>query len=246
MRWGATGDEVSGPYPGAELVPDGQRAATMAVTIDAPPGQVWPWLVQIGWNCGGWYSWDRLDNAGRPSATEVHPEWQDLAVGDHLQGWFPGGRLAPWQVAALEPDRFLGLHKLTDLRGRSLDRRQPRPSAYMEGLWGFQLKESPGGRTRLVIGGYQAVRPRWIERFVFSWSSIPVVWIMQARTLAVLKRNIERAAMARPQQPPLQGPPSPNAGELRAAPLASFRLRPDARRCGVLRAVSPKFPLMSL
>jgi hypothetical protein len=48
----------------------------------------------------------------------------------------------------------------------------------MEGLWGFLLKEMPGGRTRPVIGGYQAVRPRWIERFVFSWSSIPVVWIM--------------------------------------------------------------------
>jgi hypothetical protein len=94
-------------------------------------------------------------------------------------------------VAALEPDRFLGLHKLTDLRGRGLDPRQPRPPAYLEGLWGFWLKEMPGGRTRLVIGGYQAVRPRWIERFVFSWSSLPGVWIMQARTMAVLKRNIE-------------------------------------------------------
>jgi len=196
MRWGATDDEVTGPYPGAGIVPEGERAATMAVTIEAPPEQVWPWLVQMGWNRGGWYSWDRLDNAGRPSATEVHPEWQDLAVGHQLRGWSPGGVLAPWEVAALEPDRFLGLHKLTDLRGRSLDRRQPRPPAYLEGLWGFLLKESPGGRTRLVIGGYQAVRPRWIERFVFSWSSIPVVWIMQARTLAVLKRNIERAEPA--------------------------------------------------
>jgi proline iminopeptidase len=145
---------------------------------------------------GGWYSWDRLDNAGRRSATAVHPEWQDLAVGDQLRAWSPSGLLAPWEVAALEPNRFLGLHKLTDLRGRSLDPRQPRPAAYLEGLWGFQLNELPGERNRLVIGGYQAIRPRWLERVVFDWSNVVVVWIMHARMLAVLKRNVEQAMKA--------------------------------------------------
>ena len=73
MRWGATDEEVAGPYPGADLVPDGERGATMAVTIDAPPDQVWPWLVQMGGDRGGWYSWDHLDNAGRPSARQSPP-----------------------------------------------------------------------------------------------------------------------------------------------------------------------------
>jgi proline iminopeptidase len=67
----------------------------------------------------------------------------------------------------------------------------------MEGLWGFLLNELPGGRARLVIGGYQAIRPRWLGRFVFYWLYVSVTWIMQARMLAVLKRNIERAANAR-------------------------------------------------
>ena len=147
LRWGATDEEVAGPYPGAEVVPDGERAATMAITIEAPPDRVWPWLVQMGWDRGGRYSWDRVDNAGRPSATTVHPEWQALALGDQLRAWSPNGLLAPWTVAALEPNRFLGLHKLTDLRGRSLDPRQPRPPAYMEGLWGFQLSRA-GPDTR--------------------------------------------------------------------------------------------------
>jgi hypothetical protein len=198
MRWGASDEEVAGPYPGAELVPEGKRAATMAVTIEAPPEQVWPWLVQLGWDRGGWYSWDRLDNAGRPSAKEVHPEWQDLALGDYVKAWSPGGPMDAWAVAALEPNRFLGLRGLTDLRGRNLDPTQPRPSAYMEGLWGFQLTELPGGRARLVIGGYQAIRPRWIERFVSYWLYPPVVWVMQARMLTVLKHNIERAALRIP------------------------------------------------
>lgn len=58
---------------------------------------------------------------------------------------------------------------------------------------GFRLGELPGGRSRLVIGGYQAIRPRWLGRVVFGWSNVFVVWIMQARMLAVLKRNVERA-----------------------------------------------------
>ena len=53
----------------------------------------------------------------------------------------------------------------------------------------FPLNEVPGGGTRLVISGYQAIRPRWVGRFVFYGLYIPVTWIMQARMLAVLKRK---------------------------------------------------------
>ena len=194
LRWGATDEEVAGTYPGADVVPGGERGATMAVTIEAPRDQVWPWLVQMGGDRGGWYSWDRLDNGGRPSAREVHPEWQDLAVGDHVKYWTRKGAVDAWQVAALEPNRFLGLHGLSDLRGRALDPRRPRPSAYTDGLWGFLLEELPGARTRLVISGYQAMRPRWLERFSNYWVYAPVVWIMQARMLSVLKRNVEQTA----------------------------------------------------
>jgi proline iminopeptidase len=208
MRWGATDEEVSGPYPGADLAPEGERSPTMAVTIDASPGQVWPWLVQMGGDRGGWYSWDRLDNGGRPSATEVHPEWQDLALGDRVKYWTKKGPVDAWRVAALEPNRFLGLYALYGLRGSLLGPSQPRPSAYIEGLWGFLLKELPGGHTRLIISGYQAVRPRWIERTAFDWLYVPVVWPMQARMMAVLKRNIERATRARTQAVAPEKPPS--------------------------------------
>jgi proline iminopeptidase len=196
QHWGATGEEAAGPYPGAELVPQGQRSGTLAVTIGASPEQVWPWLVQMGWGRGGWYSWDRLDNAGRPSATRVHPEWQDTAVGDQLSFWAWGRRLDAYRVGVLEPNRFFGLYGYTDLRGRWLDPDQPRPAAYMEGIWGFLLNELPGGRTRLVVSGYQTFRPRWIERFAADWLLLPMSWIMSARMLAVLKRNIERATQA--------------------------------------------------
>jgi proline iminopeptidase len=135
-----------------------------------------------------------LDNGGRPSAREVHPEWQELELGDYVKYWRAGRATDAWQVAALEPNRFLGLRGLTDLRGRNLDPTQPRPSAYLEGLWGFVLKELADGRTRLIIGGYQSMRPHWLGRVVFYWLYVPVTWIMQARMLVVLKRNVEGVA----------------------------------------------------
>jgi len=104
LRWGAT-EEVRRPYPGSEFVPGGERSATMAVTIGAPPSQVWPWLVQMGCDRAGWYSWDRLDNGGVPSSEHIRPEWQKLSVSDHLAST-PNGS-AWFEVAALEPGRFL-------------------------------------------------------------------------------------------------------------------------------------------
>jgi proline iminopeptidase len=163
----------------------------MAVTIDAPPDRVWPWLVQLGGDRGGWYSWDRLDNGGRPSARRINPDWQDLALGDAVTYWTRRqGPVDAWTVAALEPHRFLGLHGLSDLRGHPLDPRQPRPAAYTEGLWGFLLKPLPEGRTRLVIGGYEVFRPRWLAPLA-SFLGVAVVWVMQSRMLVVLKRNAE-------------------------------------------------------
>jgi len=124
LRWGATDDEVNSPYLTAELIPGGTRSATMAVTIDAPPSQVWPWLVQMGADRGGWYSWDHLDNFGHHSADPIHPEWQAISLGDSFAGE-PSGRVG-WEVAALEPERFLGLRMSLDLQGRPFDPALPR------------------------------------------------------------------------------------------------------------------------
>lgn len=119
LRAGATAGEVLASFPGARIIPDGARSATMAVTIDAPRSRVWPWLLQMGTDRGGWYSWDRLDNFGRRSAGTVHPEWQDTTVGDHLAATPDGSQW--WEVAALEPEQFLGLRMSLDLRGRPFD-----------------------------------------------------------------------------------------------------------------------------
>lgn len=143
LRGSASEEEVAGPYAGADLVPGGTRGATMAVTINTPPSRLWPWLVQMGCDRAGWYSWDRLDNGGATSARRIHPEWQEIAVGDHLAS-SPSG--STWfEVAALEPARFLALRASFDLLGRPFDPRGPRPRFYTDSVWCFLLQELSRG-----------------------------------------------------------------------------------------------------
>ena len=192
LRWGATDDEVKRAYPGADLIPGGVRSATNAVTIEAAPAEVWRWLVQMGYDRAGWYSWDRLDNWGHTSADRIHPEWQQIAVGDRLpsmpdeKGW--------WEVAALEHERFLGLRASVDLRMRPFDPGGPRPRFYSDSLWGFLLEELPGGGTRVVESGYWRFQPRWLQPVVSFAFLEPGHWIMQTRQFANLKRLAEQGA----------------------------------------------------
>jgi proline iminopeptidase len=161
----------------------------MAVTIDAPPARVWPWLVQMGYGRAGWYSWDHLDNWGHASAERLHPEWQQIALRDRLPS-MPEQK-AWWEVAALEPERFLGLRASLDLRGRPFDSKGQRPRFFTDSLWGFLLEEAPGGRTRLVVSGYWAMRPRWLQSVTSVLFLEPSHWIMQTRQFAQLKRLAE-------------------------------------------------------
>lgn len=194
LRWGATDAEVDGDFPGRDIVPGGTRAATMATTIDAPPARVWPWLVQMGTDRGGWYSWDRLDNFGRGSAHRVHPEWQRVEVGDRFIARPDGGQW--WEVAALEPERFLALRMSLDLSGRPFDPSGERPARFTDSTWSFQLKQLPGQRTRLVVSGYWSLRPRWLQPLMSVTVLEPSHWVMQTRQFTNLRRRVEDRARA--------------------------------------------------
>ena len=83
-RWGATEDEVDQDIPGDEFVPHPKAQLNMAVTVQAPAEEVWPWFVQLGCQRGGWYSYDLLDNGAVPSADRILPEYQSLQVGNKI------------------------------------------------------------------------------------------------------------------------------------------------------------------
>ena len=96
------------PLSGDDLVPGATIIETHQIDIDAPAATVWPWLVQLGYERGGFYSFDlleRLAGVGMTNARRIEPQWQDLAVGDQV-------RLAAdaaLVVARLEPERCLVL-----------------------------------------------------------------------------------------------------------------------------------------
>ncbi|MFI5960064.1 hypothetical protein [Cryptosporangium sp. NPDC051539] len=190
VRWGATADEVSGLFPGAEVILGATRSATMAVTLEALPAQIWPWLVQMGADRGGWYSWDRLDNFGRRSTDQIHPEWQEIQVGDRL--WAKPDGSQWWTVAVVDPERFLGLRMSLDLAGRPFDPTGERPAAFTDSTWGFRLTELPGERTRLVVSGYWEFRPAWLRPFLSLLVLEPAHWIMQTRQFHNLRRRVEQ------------------------------------------------------
>jgi hypothetical protein len=131
LRWGATEEEIRAPMPGDELLPKAGFNATRAITVDAPPELVWPWIVQMGHGRAGFYSYDLLDNAGHESADRILDEYQDPQVGD----WMPMAKkvneTTAHRVAAFEPGDWLLWTK---------------PGS----TWAWKLHRLDGDRTRLV------------------------------------------------------------------------------------------------
>jgi hypothetical protein len=126
---------------GDDLLTDAPTALTHATTIDAPPKAVWPWLLQMGGQRAGWYSWDVLDNGGKRSADRIIPELQHLDVGDVLPAR-PVGKEG-FKVLRIIPERALILGGIS-------------PS--WAGTWAFILEPLGANQTRLITR-YRAAYP---------------------------------------------------------------------------------------
>jgi hypothetical protein len=183
-HWGATSSDLTRVMAGDGLVVDPAFSYTTAILINARPEHIWPWLVQMGYQRGGLYSYDWLDRLfgflDRPSATRILPEFQHLAVGDAIP--LPRGRR--WPVAVIEPHRALVL----DMRN-------------MDGfdwVWQFGLYPIDENRTRLVSRSH--VRPLSVWATLFSVCVIePAGFFMTRRMLLGLKQRAESLAAAAPR-----------------------------------------------
>ena len=146
--WGASDDEITAVLPGDELVSAHTPRTTRALTIDAPIAAVWPWLAQIGEDRGGFYSYSLLERAVGAhirNANTVHPEWQDVHVGDTVWLARHYGDAAKQVVAAVAPGAHLVLMSPGDF-----ERMQQGMRA--SGAWGFYLRRKDGW-TRLIARG---------------------------------------------------------------------------------------------
>jgi hypothetical protein len=180
--WGATAPEWSLDLPGDHAPRTPQFEILYAVTIDAPPEKVWPWLMQLGQDRAGFYSYDwleRLFGADIRNVSEIRPEWPAREVGDLVPATQPGylggvfGERPGWKVALVQPERALVLAQ-----------------------WGaFVLRPEPDGRTRFLIRSTisNARIPAWAAPLDMVAFQLPH-FIMQRRMMLSIKALAETHA----------------------------------------------------
>ena len=173
--------------PGDELIPDAVGQFTHSVVIGAPPGKIWPWLVQMGCQRAGFYSVDLLDNAGIPSAREIRLDLQQLAAGDKIPATPRGDD--HFEVLKIEQDRALLLGGLFDVEHqRQVPFEAPRPERYWHVSWAFVLEPLDAGRARLYARARGAFPAS--EHFHAFWIH-PVHHLMQTAQLRHLAERAE-------------------------------------------------------
>jgi hypothetical protein len=165
--------------PGDGLIAETAGMLTHAVTIHGARREVWPWLVQMGAGRAGWYSYDRIDNGGRPSADRIVPELQQVSVGE----LFPAqpGISEGFVVLGFEAERFLVLG-------------WPSPEGPPIVTWAFVLEEPEPGCTRLIVrvrAGQDYRPPFGLPRWAV-WSLVPFGhFVMQRKQLLGIARRAE-------------------------------------------------------
>lgn len=193
---GATKAERAQRLPGDDLVDHPMMVTNHAVTIDAPPELVWPWLVQMGWHRGAWYTARWVDRllfpANDPSADHIIPELQNLKVGD----WVPDG--APetecgFFVRELEPDRQLVLHSTEHLPPDF----KRRFRAWIDWSWAFVLQPLDGDRTRFIFRTRVRMGPWWLAASYWA-AIIPADFVMARQMLSGVKTRAEGLRTTRP------------------------------------------------
>jgi hypothetical protein len=106
-RWGATDAEVQMMLPADALLATVDFDATRAVTINARPEEIYPWLLQWGFGKAGFYGYDLIEGLGSPrgirSADRIIPAFQNLSVGDKVKM----NDIAYLSVRSLEPNRAI-------------------------------------------------------------------------------------------------------------------------------------------
>ncbi|MGZ3516505.1 MAG: hypothetical protein ACXVAM_04940 [Vulcanimicrobiaceae bacterium] len=190
LRWGATQSEMDGPWPGDNLVSDPVSTVTRAITIHAPASAIWPWIVQIGQNRAGFYSYTWLENAvgaRMPRIDRIIPEFQHRSVGDTVWLASPSryGGLGRMVVAVLVPERAMILTTPSDAE-RVFSGRPIR-----EGTWGFMLDQEASQTTRLVMRSVGAAQPLFPARLASALLFDSAHFIMEQKMMREIKRLAE-------------------------------------------------------
>lgn len=187
IRWGATAEEVRRTLPGDEIAPGAKNRATRAVHIQATPGQIWPWLVQIGQERGGLYSYELLENAAgcqMHNTETIVPDFQKLEVGDTV-------RLGPKGYPLYRVIAFEHHHYLLMIPADPATEKVGEPGDIMAGSWLFYLHPQPDGTTRLIARSRQNYPDGFAHWLLWRAFTEPMHFVMERRMLLGIKALAE-------------------------------------------------------
>ena len=160
-RSGATSEEVHAFLAGDDVIADPMWESTRAITIDASPAAVWPWVVQMGFptHRAGWYTppWlDRLTFGIRASSSdEIRADLQHLQRGERIPD--SDDFSVYFTVADVDPPCALVLHST---------RHVMKPIRTADFSWAFVLRKEAKDQTRLIIRARVRYTPQLAAPFV--------------------------------------------------------------------------------
>ena len=174
IRWGATDEEIRRSMPGDDLVGTPSFNATRAVTIKASPSDIYPWIVQMGLNRAGWYSYDLLDNLGRKSEEEILPIFQSVQVGT-LIPMSPNNNYGLW-VKEFKTDEWM---LWWDKKGNA--------------TWGWGIY--PNGKRDCRLVSRVRIKYQWVRFEIFFNLLVELFDILMMRKCMLgIKRRAESIA----------------------------------------------------
>ncbi len=194
LRWGTAPEELARSWPGDELSPNATEVTTRAITIDAPADTVWSWLVQIGQDRAGFYSYTWLENFFRcamPRVERIVPEWQQRTLGDIVwlarRDRYRGE--ARQKVVRIDRGRVLSLASPSDW-GRLVRR-----ETSLGGTWTFNLVPVDPHTTRLVVRSRGPEAPTLLGRLFWVAVFEPAHFIMERKMMLRLKTLAEKSRL---------------------------------------------------
>jgi hypothetical protein len=189
--WGSTCAERQRRLPGDALVPAPAMSGDHAITIHAKPADVWPWLAQMGWHRGGWYTYRWVDRLLFPqnaaSAEQVLPQFQSLNVGDRIPDG-PPELGCYFTVEEIEAGHHFVLRSTTHLPPQLMNRKD----IGMSWTWAFVIEPEGDDCTRFHFRWRGEARPLLL-RLVYQALVMPADFVMGRSMCLGLKRRVETA-----------------------------------------------------